>query len=140
MSLMCVVNETQVNYTSGPMPLHYPQQSVMTLVPTPQPAQQPIAGTPSQSGGPAGGPQHHIMMTQPAAQQHSLHTAVPPHMIMPSQPQPGIQAPPVGAHQYVQTHAIQSNQSVIFQSSLCVVCVFLRHLELPYALYYIKLI
>jgi len=93
----------------------------MTLVPTPQPAQQPVAGTPSQSGGPAGaGQQHHIMMTQqPTAQQHSLHTAVPPQMIMPSQPQPGIQAPPVGAHQYVQAHAIPGQQPVLW-ICLCV--------------------
>jgi len=100
----------------GPMPLHYaPHQGLMTLVPTPQPGQQPIAGTPTQSGGPAGAAQHHMMMTQPAAQQHSLHTGVPLQMIMPSQPQPGIQAPPVGAHQYVQAHAIPGN---LFHSSL----------------------
>jgi len=106
----------QVNYTSGPMPLHYAphQGGVMTLVPTPQPAQQPIAGTPSQAGGPPGAGQHHVMMTQAAAQQHSLHTGVPPQMIMPSQPQPGIQAPPVGAHQYVQAHAIPGNLSHFF--------------------------
>jgi len=96
----------------------------MTFVPTPQPAaqQQQLAGAPSQSGGPAAGAaQHHMMMTQPAApQQHSLHTA--PQMIMQSQPQqPGMQAPPVGAHQYVQTHAIPSNYS----SLLCdVISVF----------------
>jgi len=94
------------------MPLHYaqhPQGGVMTLVPTPQSAQQPIAAAPSQSGGAAGAVQHHMMMPQSAAaaQQHSLHTgAVTPQMIIPSQPQPGIQAPPVAAHQYVQAHAI----------------------------------
>ena len=117
-----------MSYTSGPMQLHYgPHQGVMTFVPTPQPAaqQQQLAGAPSQSGGPAAGAaQHHMMMTQPAApQQHSLHTA--PQMIMQSQPQqPGMQAPPVGAHQYVQTHAIPSNYSsllcdVISVFSLC---------------------
>ena len=109
---------TQVSYTSGPMPLHYaPPQSVMTFVPTPQPAQQPLGGAPSQSGGPAGSAQHQVMMAQPAAQQHSLHTAVPPQMIIPSQPQPGIQAPPVGGHQYVQAHAIPGN---LF--TLCITC------------------
>jgi len=111
---------TQVNYTSGPMPLHYaPHQGVMTFVPTPQPTQQSIAGAPSQSGGPAGGAQHHMMVAQPAAQQHSLHTAVPPQMIIPSQPQPGIQAPPVGGHQYVQAHAIPSN--LLYSRLLCIV-------------------
>jgi len=100
----------QVNYTSGPMPLHYAShQGLMTLVPTPQPAQQPIGGTPSQSGGPAGAAQHHMIIPHAGAQQHSLHTGVPPQMIIPSQPQPGIQAPPVGAHQYVQAHPIPGN-------------------------------
>ena len=108
-----------MNYTSVPMPLHYtPHQGVMTLVPTPQPGQQPLAGTPSQSGGPAGAAQHHMVMTQPAAQQHSLHTAMPPQMIVQNQQQPGIQAPPVGGpHQYVQTHGIQGN--LLHSSLLC---------------------
>jgi len=90
------------------MPLHYAaqQQGMMTFVPT---TQQQLAGAAPQSGGPATGAQHHVMMAQPAAQQHALHTAVPPQMIIPSQPQPGIQAPPVGGHQYVQAHAIPSN-------------------------------
>jgi len=88
------------------MPLHYaPQQGLMTFVPTTQPAQQQLAGAPSQSGGPVTGAQHHVMMAQPGAQQHALHTPVPPQMIIQSQPQQGIQAPPVGAHQY----AIPSN-------------------------------
>jgi len=107
------------------MPLHYaPPQGVMTFVPTPQPAQQPLPGAPSQSGGPAVGAQHHVMMAQPAAQQHSIHTAVPPQMIIPSQPQPGIQAPPVGGHQYVQAHALQSNLSC---------CTLLCHVICNYA-------
>jgi len=104
----------QVSYTSGPLPLHYtPQQGLMTFVPTPQ----PTAGSLSQVGGPAAGAQHHMMMAQPAAQQHSIHTAVPPQMIIPSQPQPGMQAPPVGGHQYVQAHAIPSN--LLYSSLLC---------------------
>jgi len=101
--LICI-GEMQVNFTSGPMPF---SQGVMTLVPTQQ-AQQPVGGTPSQSAGPAAGPPHHMMITQPAAQQHSLHT-VPQQMIMPSQPQAGIQPPPVGAHQYVQAHPMPGN-------------------------------